>query len=322
MSLGASRRRHGGCGVPTEAPMGRFFLALLPFSAVANDWLVPTTPLPSSSFTPWSSGSLSGFVLSNGLVSRTFITSASGAPTFSTFDLTSSLDGGAVSVLRALTPEAHLACAGGCSSRPLPLPPGSFTRVAVDHAAAGGDCPFLSQGNTTSLAACQADCWSAECNAVNWATSGAPDCVLRRCANPLAPGVTPYPGFDVWTTTAPLPQGATTVGGLVAAPALGRSVATGAYLNRTGLDAPGMLIPNPTSAVLPFINVTTGPLLAGWSWTPGARFSDPTLPWPPRGLRVEALFGGAGAAAPWAVSFDACAPTTTPPPKNLTQTKP
>ena len=131
MSLGASRRRHGGCGVPTEAPMGRFFLALLPFSAVANDWLVPTTPLPSSSFTPWSSGSLSGFVLSNGLVSRTFITSASGAPTFSTFDLTSSLDGGAVSVLRALTPEAHLACAGGCSSRPLPLPPGSKTPGAA-----------------------------------------------------------------------------------------------------------------------------------------------------------------------------------------------
>jgi len=228
------------------------------------------------------------------------VTSASGAPSFSTYDLTSSLDGGPVSLLRALAPEARLACAGGCSSRPLPMPPAAFSRVAVDHAATGGDCPFVAEGNASSLAACQAACYAAACNAVNWATSGAPDCVLRLCASPAAPGVAPYPGFDVYTTLAPLPQRAAAVGGLVAAPALGRSVASGAFLNRTGLDAPGALLPDPAAAALPYINVSTGPILAPWAWAPGARFSDPSLPWPPRGLRVEALFGGAGAAAPWA----------------------
>jgi hypothetical protein len=30
--------------------------------------------------------------------------------------------------------------------------------------------------------------------------------------------------------------------------------------------------------------------LAPFQWTPGSRYSDPTLPWPPPGLRLEILF--------------------------------
>ena len=69
--------------------------------------------------------------------------------------------------------------------------------------------------------------------------------------------------------------------------------------DRTGVDALGVLIPDPASAALPFINLTSGPLIAPYAWTPGARGSDATLSWPPKGLRVEALFGGPLATAPW-----------------------
>jgi hypothetical protein len=268
-------------------------------SFAAGDWLVPTEPTAPSSLSAWSSGALSGFVLSNGLVSRTFVSSASGAPTWATFDFTSALDAMPASLLRALAPEAVLGCVGTCSSRSLPMPPDAFVRIANDSAAVGGDCPFVAQGDPSSLETCVASCWTAPCNVVNFDASGSPDCVLRKCENASHPTLTPYAGFDVYATTVPIAQVVGSVGGLVAAPALGRTVATGAFLNRTGLDAQGALLPDPAAAALPFLNVTSGPLIAPYAWRPGSRGSDPTLSWPPKGLRVEALFGGPLATAPW-----------------------
>lgn len=201
-------------------------------SADSDDWLLQTGPAAPSSLTPWSSNALSGYILSNGLVTRTFVTSASGVPVWATFDITSQLDMTPASLLRALAPEAVLGCTGDCSSRPMPMPTNSFTRIATDSAAVSGDCAFVSQGDSSSLAACETSCWAAACNLFNFATSGAPDCVLRHCSNATNPALSPYPGFDVYATTVPIAQATGTVGGLVASPALGRSVTTGAYFNR------------------------------------------------------------------------------------------
>jgi hypothetical protein len=282
--------------------MAAYAAALLVLAAPASaggDWLLDASPA-ASALTPWASGALSGVTLSNGLVSRSFVTSASGAPAWGTWDLTSHLDGAPASLLRAFAPEALLSCAGGCARRAPAPPPGAFALVAAGAVATGGDCAMVGHGDGTSLAACEASCWAAACNAVNFKTAGAPpDCVLRLCADPAAPALSPEADYDVYATLAPVPAAAAAVGGLAAAPALGRSVAAGAYLNRTGLDAPGALVPDPAAAALPFVNFSSGPLLAPFAWTPGARGSDASLAWPPRGLRVEANFGAPGAA--WAV---------------------
>ena len=74
-------------------------------SAAGSDWLVrpPTTP---ATLAPWSSGAASGFVLSNGLISRQFALDA-GAGSWATYDFVSHLeDFGDASLLRAFGPEA------------------------------------------------------------------------------------------------------------------------------------------------------------------------------------------------------------------------
>ena len=80
------------------------------------------------------------------------------------------------------------------------------------------------------------------------------------------------------------------VGGLSSGPHLNRSVTHGPFLNRTGLDAPGALVPTPSAFT--FVNYTSGPIVAEYAWTPGSRGSDPSLPWPPKGLSVIASFLG------------------------------
>ena len=264
-----------------------FFLSLPFISCTNEDWLLQTTSPSPSTLTPWSSNALSGVILSNGLISRTFVTSASSSSVFATYDLTSYVDAIPVSILRGLSPESILTCEDCNTSTPMPL--NAFTLIANNSAVTSSDCVFVGQGAIDSLQSCEQSCWNTtSCNAINW--SPLSDCVLRTCINPLNPQLSPFEGFLVYTTLI-APQGPTiSLGGLITSPSFQRSVSTGAFLNRTDLDSPGVLIPNPTSNTFTFLNYSTGPLLAPFQWTPGSRNSDPTIPWPPPGLRLEVLF--------------------------------
>ena len=63
--------------------------------------------LRTSSLAPWSSGALAGLALSNGLVTRVFVTNASGAAVFATYDLLILLDSpDGESLLRGLSPDS------------------------------------------------------------------------------------------------------------------------------------------------------------------------------------------------------------------------
>ena len=83
------------------------------------DWLLaPSGSAAPSSLAPWSSGALAGLALSNGLVTRVFVTNASGAAVFATYDLVNLLDSpDGESLLRGLSPEATLVCAGCAAPR-------------------------------------------------------------------------------------------------------------------------------------------------------------------------------------------------------------
>ena len=265
-----------------------------------------------STFLPWQQGSLSGLELSNGLVSRRFVTSASGnSGVFATVDIRSFLDEPAgVSILRGLSPEATLTCAGAAciaagQRGPAPSPAQAFRLVANNSAATSSDCVFVGQGDDTTLASCEASCWQqGACNAVNYAFQRAgasrgrgTDCVLRQCANAMAPQLTPYPGFAVYATPALAASNSTRIGGLVAGPSVGRDLSTGPYLNRTGLFDAGALVADPASANFALVSVTPMPTQPRFNWTVGSRGADPSIPWPPPGLRVETLFAGAGGSA-------------------------
>jgi hexosaminidase len=70
--------------------------------------------------------------------------------------------------------------------------------LGKDVAAVSPDCPFLTHGDASSLAVCQAGCANdGACNEINWNPT-IPDCVYRACDNPLAPVLTPTPGYDVY----------------------------------------------------------------------------------------------------------------------------
>ena len=254
-----------------------------PTSAIM-DWMLDASPSPVTLINS-TQNALSLTTLTNSLISLTFVT----APFFALYDFQSLLDQpSGESLLRALGPEALLTCAG-CASRPSSPPP--FILIATDAAATGGDCPNVGEGNASgTLADCEASCWATpSCTTVNWAYSGAPDCVLRACANPLAPTTAPFAGFQVYS--ARLPAARAPLGGVVASPGLGRSVNACPFLNRTGLDAPGALLADPSSP-FSFTGFAQAPLDAPFNRTPGTRGSDPSLPWPPRGLHLTAAFQG------------------------------
>jgi hypothetical protein len=294
------------------------------------DWLlVPSGSAAPSSLAPWSSGALAGLALSNGLVTRVFVTNASGAAVFATYDLLNLLDSpDGESLLRGLSPEATLVCAGCAAPRGAQPGPGeAFRLVANNSAATSSDCVFVAQGDDSSLAACEAACWAqGTCNVVNYADApvAAPlgaggarrhgadglvlharsraspavrgtDCVLRVCADALAPALSPYNGFAVYGTPAVAASNSTRLGGLVA---VGRDLSSGAYLNRSGLDFPGALVPDPASAAFTLVSVVSGPTQARFNWTVGSRGADPSIPWPPPGLRLTATF--AATSGPWA----------------------
>lgn len=224
-----------------------YVVVLLPFAKAAcssSDWLVcpPSTPV---SLVNWRSGALSGITLGNGLVSRSFVTQASSASLFSTWDYTSYLDSKAgVSLLRTFSAEAtvtlHLpggtpfvASLGGAMVAGHSGPE-IWTLVGTNEASM---CEFVSQGPTDSLNACEAACWAnAACTIVNWIAGDSPstaDCVLKSCS----PGqyvLSPYPGCVAWALI-----------NATAAPV--HSVNSGPYLNRTGLTEVGVLVPMASS---------------------------------------------------------------------------
>jgi len=219
---------------------------------------------------------------------------ASDLSVFATYDLVSYLDPMPVSILRGLSPEGIVTC-DGCSQQPMPQ--NAFKLLANNSAVTSNDCENVGQGATDSLLSCQLSCWNTtHCNAINWSPMS--DCVLRSCANPLNPELSPLAGFLVFVTL-DAPQGpSASIGGVVTSPSFGRSVSSGAFLNRTGLDGPGALIPDPSSTLFTFLNYSTGSLQAPFSWTPGSRGSDPAIPWPPPGLRLEVFFSG-GSIGQW-----------------------
>ena len=81
----------------------------------------------------------------------------------------------------------------------------TWSLLGKDVAATGPDCPFTQHG-PAPLSACLAACVSAgpqSCTDVNW-SADIGDCVFRRCDAPLAPVLTPTPGYDVWGLTRPV----------------------------------------------------------------------------------------------------------------------
>ena len=79
--------------------------------------------------------------------------------------------------------------------------PGSWKEVAINEAAVGNDCPFLTHGPTSNLTDCQQACDEyPACNLINYSPS-VPDCVLRTCTNPYAPSLTPYPSYNVYAVS-------------------------------------------------------------------------------------------------------------------------
>jgi hypothetical protein len=260
-------------------------LAASALACSSADWLVcaPTTPVTVST---WKVSALSGVMLSNGLVSRSWITNASGSPAFGLWDFVSALDGPpGASLLRSLNPEAAVTLngtamtAGGVGVAASPRPPLNFTLIASNKMSG---CTFVAQGPIQSLAVCQVACWaSATCDIINWIPpigGQAADCVLKACADPFAaPSLSPLVGCFVYATApAPAPAHA--------------PVSSGPFLNRTGLARPGVLVATPSSLV--FAGWTTFSPVARFTWAPGRRGSPPGAQWPPAGLGLTASFTG------------------------------
>jgi hexosaminidase len=69
-----------------------------------------------------------------------------------------------------------------------------------DTAAVGPDCAFLTRGPSDNLTVCEAACAAdGSCNVVNYSPT-VPDCVMRACADPMHPQLSPYPGYSVFGT--------------------------------------------------------------------------------------------------------------------------
>lgn len=86
-----------------------------------------------------------------------------------------------------------------------PAPRGhSFVQVGPNGSAAvGPDCPFIEQVNGLDLAACQASCLGdALCSGLNY-DAQAGFCVHRQCTDPLAPQLSPLPGWVYWGIDSP-----------------------------------------------------------------------------------------------------------------------
>lgn len=277
----------------------------------SSDWLVCAVSTPVT-LTNWTSGALSGISLGNGLVSRSFVTSASGSPLFATWDYLSYLDSAGVSLLRTFSAEASVTLLSGGSPSIVASIGGatvaghsgnaSWVLVGPNEASM---CSFVAQGPTASLGACEAACWAnAACNIVNWIAGDVPansDCVLKACA-PGQFALSPYTGCDAWS-----------LANATAGPV--HSVNSGPYLNRSGLDAAGVLAPMASqldfvgyserlsggeahlriSSSITLARAGSAAPAARFAWTAGKRGSPPGIAWPPRGLSLTATFAGAAA---------------------------
>ena len=81
----------------------------------------------------------------------------------------------------------------------------NFTLLGKDVAATGNDCPYSGHGPDSSLEVCQTSCASAGgdvCTNINW-NPIIPDCVFRRCTDPLHPNLTSQPGYSVFFVQRP-----------------------------------------------------------------------------------------------------------------------
>lgn len=84
-----------------------------------------------------------------------------------------------------------------------PMPPPNWIPFGSGKVAVGYDCPFLADGDTTDIAACQASCIAnSQCNEINAEASGSGSgltaCILRFCSDPFSPQLSPYP--QAWSS--------------------------------------------------------------------------------------------------------------------------
>jgi len=262
------------------------------------DWLIcpPTTAV---TITNWTQGSLNGITLSNGLVSRSWVTNATGISVFGLWDFTSSLEDypyttSTDTLLRSLTPEGTVSFV---------LPPGLPNGTVVDVPIGGltinnnrpgnqnftliannsmTNCPFYSQGPIDSLNSCLTACWNTtNCDIVNWIPDPSNpqnnDCVLRYCDDPFTnPMLSGYTNCFVYATSPP--------------PNKVSPINYGPFLNRTALSNPNVLIPY--SNVLIYNGYTINNPSARFNWTAGRRGAPTDINWPPLGLSLTTYFTG------------------------------
>lgn len=143
----------------------------------------------------------------------------------------------APSALRSTPGSVGLRAPGdGTSTALWPLPVAdsraancNWTLIGHDVAATGVDCPYTSHGPDASLAECQQACVSAGaavCTDINWSPS-IPDCVFRRCGDPLHPNTSSTPGYSVYAVQRP----AVTAYGVPSASAFAFRLAEGSFSN-------------------------------------------------------------------------------------------
>lgn len=294
-------------------------------SCVSSDWLVCPSATPVG-VTDWTQGSLSGITMSNGLVERSWITSASGVSTFALWDYRSLLDGMPLSLVRTLNQEATVTLAmssnlanttdltvGGVTVAARPGP-SNFTQIASNSAS---ECTFVAQGPTDSLQSCLDACWGSACNIVNWIAGSAADSSLSSSGDePASAAKSNRDGAAIKSTASADCVLKACPGNAIQNPDLSPlngcdvyatssplpqsliNVNSCPYLNRTGLTAAGMLAPIPSPLV--FQTWSTGAPVARFNWTAGRRPGPPSnVQWPPNGLTLTATFAVTDASSPW-----------------------
>ena len=101
--------------------------------------------------------------------------------------------------LSAPVSSQYVAHVGYDSEEFVPQPDWQLINGSQNHAAVSDDCPWVSKGDGSSVAACQASCEKyGGCNAFNFNSHGQ-DCEFRHCVDPLHPQLSSgFTGYIVY----------------------------------------------------------------------------------------------------------------------------